>query len=155
MKRGLLIVLGFVALTLLLSLVWEEYGLRVAYGRFLRQTGRPLFDLLGLEGVRIMGLRTRYINWIPFVGLLAVTPGLDLRRRALGLAIGFFVFWATHLALNLTQVRGAGQLSLVPLLLSDALPFLLWLLIAHPVVRPWLASAFDPPDDSKPSAGEP
>ncbi len=147
MKRFLLVVAGFFALTLLLAVVWEEGGGRIAYGRFLKQSGRPIFDLLGLDGVRIMGLRTRYINWIPFVGLVAVTPGLTLRRRTLGLAVGLVTLWATHLALNVTQVRGAGQLSLVPLLLSDALPFLLWLFVAHPVVRPWLASALEAPRD--------
>lgn len=141
MKRPALVVLGFVAITLVLAWSWEEAGLRISYARFLKTTGRPILDLVGLEDVRIVGGRLRYINWIPFVGLMLVTPGLTVRRRGAGPAIGLVALYASHLLINVTQRGGAPQIPLVPSLVSDTLPFLLWLAAAHPVVRTWFASA--------------
>ena len=141
MKRALLVALGFASITLFLAWSWEEAGLRMAYGRFLRLTGRPILDLIGLDGVRLVNGRLRYINWIPFVGLMLVTPGLTWRRRGSGLVAGLVVLYASHLLINATHRAGARQLPLFPSLVSDALPFLLWLAAAHPVVRDWFAGS--------------
>jgi len=141
MKRTLLVVAGFIVTTLVLAWGWEEAGLRDGYARFLETTGRPLLDSIGLDDVRIVGERMRYINWIPFVGLMLVTPGLSWRRRGTGLGLGLVALYASHLLLNATHVGRAGQIPLVPSLVSDTLPFLLWLAGAHPAVRSWFTSA--------------
>ncbi len=141
MRRALLVVAGFVAITLVLAWGWEEAGLRISYARFLKTTGRPLLDLIGLDDVRIVGGRIRYINWIPFVGLMLVTPGLTWRRRGTGLGLGLVALYVSHLLLNATQAGNAGQIPLVPSLVSDTLPFLLWVAAAHPVLRGWFATA--------------
>ena len=151
MRRTLLVVAGFVAITLLLAWCWEEAGLRVSYARFIKTTGRPLLDLIGFDDVRIVGGRTRYINWIPFVGLMLVTPGLSLRRRGAGLGFGLVVLYVSHLLLNATQIGNARQVPLVPSLVSDTLPFLLWLAAAHPVVRTWFATALATALDPEPA----
>ncbi len=134
MKRLILPILGFLVITLALSFYWEEAGGRQAYAVFLKTKGAGLLDVLGIEGVRVAGGRIRYINWIPFVGLMLVTPGLTLKRRFLGLVIGLVVLFATHLGLNATQVRGEPQLPLVPSLVSDTLPFLIWIIAAFPAL---------------------
>ncbi|MBB82656.1 MAG: hypothetical protein CL931_02440 [Deltaproteobacteria bacterium] len=140
MKRALL-VLGFVAITIALTFLWEESG-RVTYGRFLKAVAPPIYDLFGVGDARVGAFRQRYINWVPFVGLMLVTPGLAWRRRLGGLAGGLVLLFAGHLALNLTErVHKAAQLPFVPSLVSDALPFLLWVLFAWPVVSRWFASA--------------
>ena len=74
MKRALL-VLGFVAITIALTFFWEESG-RVTYGRFLKAVAPPIYDLFGVGDARVGAFRQRYINWVPFVGLMLVTPGL-------------------------------------------------------------------------------
>ena len=144
MKRLILPVLVFIMITLALSFYWEEAGGRQAYAVFLKTKGAGLLDALGIEGVRVAGGRLRYINWIPFVGLMLATPSLTLSRRLVGLAVGLVVLFATHLGLNATQVRGAPQLPLVPSLVSDTLPFLLWIVAAFPALSQLFENAQSP-----------
>ncbi|MFO0688037.1 MAG: hypothetical protein U0900_04975 [Myxococcota bacterium] len=145
MSQRLLRVAAFVAITLLLTFLWDEGG-RVAYGRFLKTVAPPIYDLLGFDGARVGAFRQRYVNVVPFVGLVLVTPGLPARRRLVGLVIGLFVLFCGHLALNLTEVgRGrARHLPILPSLLSDTLPFLVWLGVAAPVLTRWLPGPRDP-----------
>ncbi len=44
-----------------------------------------------------------------------VTPGLSGRRRALGLAIGVFLLFCGHLALNLTEIGQGNAVSIIPI----------------------------------------
>jgi hypothetical protein len=119
----------FVCVTLALTWLWEEGG-------------------------RVGAFRQRYVNFVPFVGLVVATPGLPLRRRLLGLAAGIFLLFVGHLALNLTEV-GEGRsrhLSLLPSLVSDTLPFVLWLWVAAPALSErWLASPTAIARDSTPT----
>lgn len=141
MRRAIAVVLGFLVVTIALTWFWEESG-RLLYGRFLRNVAPPIYDAIGFDGARVGAFRQRYINWVPFVGLMVATPGLSWRRRLGGLAGGLFLLFAGHLALNLTErVHKAAQLPFVPSLVSDALPFVLWILFAWPVVSSWFGSA--------------
>lgn len=131
----LLRVVVFVGVTLALTWLWEEGG-RVAYGRFLKTVAPSIYDFFGFEGARVGAFRQRYVNFVPFVGLVVATPGLPWRRRLFGLAAGIFLLFVGHLALNLTEV-GQGRsrhLPLVPSLVSDTLPFVLWLWVAAPAL---------------------
>jgi len=142
MNKALLRILAFAAITLLLTWLWEEGG-RLQYGHFLKRVAPPIYDALGFEGARVGAFRQRYVNFIPFVGLVLVTPRLSLRRRVLGLALGLFALLCGHLALNLTET-GTGRarhLPLVPSLVSDTLPFLVWLVVAAPALAHWLPAA--------------
>ena len=141
MSKLLLRVAAFVAITLLLTWLWNEGG-RVAYGRFLKAVAPPIYDLLGFDGARVGAFRQRYVNFVPFIGLVLVTPGLSRRRRILGLGIGLFVLFCGHLALNLTEVgRGrARHLPILPSLVSDTLPLLVWLGVAAPVLARFLGA---------------
>ena len=141
MKRGVLVVVAFVLVTIGLTWFWEEGGRR-QYGLFLKTVAPPIYDAIGFGDARVGAFRQRYINWVPFVGLMLVTPGLAWRRRAVGLFGGLGLLFVGHLALNLTErVHKAAQLPFVPSLLSDALPFVLWILFAWPVVSGWFAAA--------------
>lgn len=152
MSKRLLRVAAFVAITLLLTWLWNEGG-RMAYGRFLKAVAPPIYDLLGFDGARVGAFRQRYVNFVPFIGLVLVTPGLSWKRRLLGLAIGLVVLFCGHLALNLTEVgRGrARHLPILPSLVSDTLPFLVWLGVAAPM----LARYFDGPKKSEPPEATP
>ena len=134
MKKALLVIIGFVIVSIGLTWVWNEW-LRLAYAHFLNLVAPPIYDLVGFEGARVGALRQRYVNFVPFVSLVLVTPGLTLPRRLLGLALGIPTIFVSHLALNLTERLQPGQsLPLVSSLISDAFPFVVWLLVAYPVV---------------------
>ena len=154
MKRGILIVAAFIFVTVALTYFWEEGG-RLNYGRFLKTVAPTIYDALGVGDARVGALRQRYINWIPFVGLVAVTPGLALRRRLLGLLGGLGLLFVGHLALNLTErVHKAAHLPFVPSLVSDALPFLLWIIVAWPVIADWFAETISALPEPTPAPPE-
>jgi hypothetical protein len=150
MRKILLRVAAFALITLLLTWLWGEGG-QVLYGRFLKLVAPSIYDFFGFEGARVGTLRQRYVNFVPFIGLLLVTPALSVRRRTIGLAVGLFVLFCSHLALNLTESGsgGARHLPVVPSLVSDTLPFLVWLVIAAPALAHWLPGA----PDSEPVRG--
>ena len=150
MKKAILVILAFAVITIGLTWMWTHGG-RNLYGQFLKLIAPPIYDLIGFDGARVGAFRQRYINFIPFIGLVLVTPGIALRRRALGLAGGLVALSVGHLALNLTDggTRGA-HLPFVPSIVSDALPLLLWVIVAYPVISDWFATALVPPETSEP-----
>lgn len=148
MTKTLLRIAAFAVVTLCLTWLWDEGG-RVLYGRFLKTVAPSIYDVFGFEGARVGAFRQRYVNFVPFVGLVLVTPHLSARRRALGLGLGLFALFLGHLALNLTEI-GTGRarhLPIVPSLVSDTLPFIVWLVVAAPALAHWL-----PGDPVSPSA---
>ena len=146
--RIVLVVCAFVAITSLLTGFWIAWG-REHYGYFLKAVAPPLYEAIGFGDARVGAFRQRYINFVPFVGLLLVTPGIQLRRRLTGLSFGIFVLFVGHLALNLTErgQAGAKHLPFVPSLVSDTLPFILWLIVVYPVISGWFASVVTPEMD--------
>lgn len=132
MKRALLVGLAFLLVTLPATWLWLEWG-QQAYGSVFGPTARTLYDLLGLDGIPVKRERLRYINLVPFVGLMLVTPGLPLRRRLGGLAVGLLLLFASHLLLNAlgSSIPGGTRLPTTAAIVSDALPFVLWVAIAR------------------------
>lgn len=138
MKRALVVVLSFAVVSLGLLWLWSEW-LRAGYGQLFFAVARPLYDFLGFEEAPVVAFRQRYINFVPFVSLLLVTPGLSVRRRTLGLVFGLLFIFVCHLGLNLTAILQPGPaLPIVPSIVSDALPFLVWIVIAYPVLAKFL-----------------
>ncbi|MAG33957.1 MAG: hypothetical protein CL908_24010 [Deltaproteobacteria bacterium] len=134
MKKGVLVVIGFCLVTVVLTWFWGEWG-RLAYGKLLKQVAPPIYELIGFGDARVGAFRQRYINFVPFVGLMIVTAGITMGRRLIGLAAGLFALFVSHLALNLTEmISPQRQLPFVPSLVSDALPFLVWVVVAYPAL---------------------
>jgi hypothetical protein len=101
-----------------------------------------LYGLMGLSHVPIVGTRLRYINYVPFVGLMLVTPGLSIRRRLGSPGLGLALLCVSHLLLNATVLLSPEDLRRLPRaasIVSDALPFLLWVGIAREPIRRVLA----------------
>lgn len=147
MKRGALILIGFVAISIGLTWFWNEWA-QAQYALLFRTVGYPLYELLGFGNARVVGFRERYINFVPFISLLLVTPGLTLRRRSIGFALGLVFIFACHLALNLTELIQPGRsLPIVASVLSDALPFLVWTVIAYPVLTKFFVDTSQPETD--------
>lgn len=134
MKQGILVFLAFFVVSIGLTWVWNEW-LSDLYGELFKAVALRLHGFLGFGSAPIAPYRTRYINFVPFVSLVLVTPGIALRRRAAGLVLGVIALFVSHLVLNLSAYFSPGSaLPIVPALFSDALPFVLWLAVAYPAL---------------------
>lgn len=168
-KRPLLgLLLKFVAITLPLTWLWMNGG-QDAYFSFYMDLVRPILRGLGVTSFSPGLVRDRMIGFVPFLALMLVTPQLTPRRRFGGIAIGVGVLFVSHIALTYwawaTFVRdGATNQSMMryfpALIVSDALPFLLWAVFANRllselIARVLPASAFGPQATSQPAASVP
>ncbi len=156
MKRALIVVLAFGLVSVALTFLWNEWG-RDAYATLFKFVARPVYDAIGFSAARVGAYRDRYINFVPFVSLVLVTPGIGFRRRSIGLGLGLVTIFVSHLALNLTEGLHPGpSLPVVPAIFSDAFPFLLWVAVAYPVVVRFFPSTPEGPvgvgDDSNSGA---
>ena len=138
-RNPYLITLKLVLLSVGLSWLWLSEG-KYVYAQFFGSVARPFFDLIDKPDV-VIAFRDRFINLIPFLVLMAVTPGLSVRRRSVGTLLGLVVLVCGHLALtwlaSITPRPGTGgftmnafTIRLAAMLFSDSLPFLLWAIIA-------------------------
>ena len=129
MKQTLLFLAKFVALTAPLTWLWQVWG-RDAYAASYSPVAHSIYSFLGFDDISAPG-RERFINYIPFLTLMILTPRLSPRRRLVGIALGMVALFCLHIAINLTHVPGEHALPIGMSLFLDASPFLLWVLIAH------------------------
>ena len=147
--RLFLAVLLFLVLTVPLTWLWVE-GIQDSYTRFLEATAGPLLEALGVGSVAESPAQKRFISYVPFAVLMAITPRLSLRRRALGFGVGVLLIFCVHVALVLAEdfARSGGRptedvfSTVFPAaMFADAFPFILWAVIAHRVLRDVLGRA--------------
>ena len=133
MKPALLFLAKFVCLTAPFVWLWQVGG-RSAYYTLYNPIATAVYEWLGFEGVAAPG-RDRYINLIPFLALMVLTPNLSTRRRLGGTAIGLVILFTMHIAVNPTANPVTLRLPWPVSLALDAAPFFLWIVIANEFVR--------------------
>jgi hypothetical protein len=160
--RWLLTLLKIVAVSAPLTWLWIEWG-REAYGRLFLQLALPIYGLFGLTDVVPEGARDRFINYLPFLILMLITPRLSVRRRVLGTLAGFVVIFVVHLvfvyvASTAVDARSPimtshGFMRIVPAnAVSDSVPFVLWVFIAKDFVWESVAKVIAPATSADPAA---
>ena len=125
--------------------LWWETGGREAYGRLFIWLAERIFGLFGFDDV-LLGARERFINLVPFLALMAATPGLSARRRFGGAAAGVMALFVAHLVASFMVGWRSQVLITFPLAIAvvlDVLPLVLWLYIARDVLAEWLG----PPEE--------
>ncbi len=132
MKPALLFLAKFVCLTVPFVWLWQVGGVYV-YQALYSPIADMIYGWLGFEGVATPA-RDRYINLIPFVALMVLTPKLSIRRRLGGTAIGLLLLFLMHIAVNLTANPATLRLPRWSSLILDAAPFFLWVIIANEFV---------------------
>ena len=153
--RLLLTLLKIVAVSAPLTWLWIKWG-RDAYGVLFAKLALPIYGLLGLTDLVPTGARDRFINYLPFLILMLVTPRLSWQRRIVGTAIGFLAIFLAHLAFvyvassalqpGSTAMSPRGFVRIVPAnVVSDAIPFVLWVIIAREFVWESVAKVFASP----------
>ena len=137
MKPTLLFLAKFVCLTAPLIWLWLAGGLNV-YHSLYSPIASAIYEWLGFEGVATP-VRTRYINFVPFLALMVLTPNLSTRRRLGGTAIGLLILFSMHIAVNLTASPPPAYRLPRPVELAlDAAPFFLWFVIANEFLRDFI-----------------
>lgn len=139
MKATLLFLVKFVCLTAPFVWLWQVGGLK-AYHALYSPIADVIYGWLGFEGIATPA-RDRYINLIPFVALMVLTPKLSTRRRLGGIAIGLVILLLTHIAVNLMANPVTLRLPRRFSLILDAAPFFLWVIIANEFVRDFMRRA--------------
>jgi hypothetical protein len=156
--RLLLLLFLFFAISIPLAWLWREWGV-LRYVTFLLEVLRALHGALGwpFTGKGVGGLSLRFIQHVPFLVLVFITPGLSWRRRVLGAMIGSAVITGMHLLvitfMSAAFLAGRGAVFKVfPLILvMDGLPLLVWVVVARDFLRaivPGLGE--EPPDGDGP-----
>ena len=157
-----LVLLRIVALSVPLTWLLIEWR-REAYGTLFLELAMPIYGFLGLTSVVPEGARDRFINYLPFLILMLITPRLTLTRRAVGTLVGFVVIFAAHLVFvyvadpelgESTAMTRSRFIRIVPAnTMSDSLPFVLWVLIAREFVWEKVGGVFSTSEPS-PGGGE-
>ena len=136
MKPTLLFLAKFICLPAPLIWLWQAGGLKV-YHILYSPIASAIYEGLGFEGVATP-VRARYINFIPFLALMVLTPNLSIRRRLGGTAIGLLIIFSMHIAVNLTANPETLRLPRPVSLSLDAAPFFLWFIIANEFLRDFM-----------------
>lgn len=143
MKRILLLLLEFVALTVPLTWAWETWA-NDAYGRLLFEILDSLYRTIGGKHAGHSPAGLRFVSYVPFLVLVAITPLMSLRRRLWGGLFGCFAIFVSHLGMLLISdaaytAYGPGTDAVARvfpfLLLTDGLPLLIWFILARDLLR--------------------
>ena len=156
--RLLLTLLKIVVLSVPLTWLWIEWG-REAYGALFAKLALPIYGLVGLTDLVPSGARDRFINYLPFLILMLITPRLSLKRRLVGIAAGFLVIFAVHVVFvyvastavdpRTSGITSHGFMRIVPAnALSDAIPFALWVFIAKDFVWEKISRVLGPASEA-------
>ena len=150
-SRALVFAAKFILVSVPLTWIWIEWG-RWAYAPIFMAVSGPIYDFLGIETFQ-GGVRERYINYIPFLVLMVVTPRLGWTRRIGGLLGGCLVIFVFQIAFNgwvqvafpggARTAEGGFSLYFPAILFSDALPLILWALICQDFVSNAASEAFE------------
>lgn len=161
-RRLLVLLLLFFGLTLPLSWLWLEWGEGI-YARLLFAILDPVYAAIGLRHQRGGPVAPRLVSVVSFVVLMAITPGMGLRRRLVGTLVGLAVILGFHLLL-FTLVDSAyaafgrtrrALTKIVPfLLINDGIPFLVWVFFARGFLRRLVPGFAEPAEGSPDEPGE-
>ena len=150
--RPLFIFLEFVVLSVALTWLWMAWA-QEAYTLFFEWLAGPVLRAIGIGSVADSPAAKRFISYVPFLVLMVITPSMNLRRRLTGTAVGVLLIFLCHVGVvaveHLAQTRHrptSDPFSTVfpAAMFTDALPFLLWAIIAKDFVRETFARAFSP-----------
>ena len=143
MRRTLRLLAEFLLLTIPLAWVWLRWG-HDAYTSLILSVIDPLYEWLGATHVRRGPAAPRFISYVPFLVLMAITPRISDRRRIWGTVFGSLVIFCSHVVILYVADRaytqnsdsGAAVAQLFPfLLVTDGLPLMIWFVLARDFLR--------------------
>lgn len=143
MTRILRLLAEFLLLTIPLTWAWLRWG-NDAYTSLIFWVVDPLYEFLGATHVKRGPTGHRFISYVPFLVLMAITPRIPDRRRIWGTLVGSVLIFCSHVVMLYVSDRAYSQhgedgravAQLFPfLLVTDGLPLLLWFVLARDFLR--------------------
>jgi len=151
--------LKFLAVTLPLTWWWMNGGQDTYWQHVYKPYAFPVLGWLGVTTFPPSVVRDRLMNFLPFLALMVSTPGMTLalrvKRSLIGLGLIFvgqiaLGYWA-HVAYHGRGPEQESAATFFPALVaSDALPFVLWALMAREFVSSLAASVLPPAPPARP-----
>jgi hypothetical protein len=147
-KRLWLLILEFFAITIPAAWLWIEWG-RTAYLKFFLKLATPILMILGVTEFQPRLVQEHFLNYVPFLVLMVITPELTIRRRIIGTIVGFVIILFDHIGLvsmafiaysNYGLTAKSFSTLFPALLFSDSLPFILWAIIASSYLKKAVAA---------------
>ncbi len=141
-----------VTLILMITSVWEfwiEWG-RTVYLKLFVTVAEPAFLFIGVNELKPQLVIDHFINYVPFIVLMVITPKLSVKRRVVGIAAGIVMLFIGHIGLmslayaatsNYGLTQKAFSVLFPGFLVNDSLPFILWAIIASGWLKEVIASA--------------
>jgi hypothetical protein len=151
-KSLLLRLLEFIAITGPLTWWWMHGG-QEAYWDFFIWVARDILAMMGVTGFPPSAVRERFMNIVPFVGLILATPRLVLTERLWGLFLGcLLIFWGqivlawwAFICFGSDGMTPEARMRFFPgEMLSDALPLIVWAVFANRFLSELLANVVGP-----------
>jgi len=148
-RRFLLLTLEFLLITVTLGWAWIEWG-RTYYLKVFVKLATPIFILIGVTELKAQLVIDHFINYVPFLVLMVITPSLTMKRRVIGTAIGFVIIFFGHILLasvafvassKYGQSQEAFSTLFPAFLFNDSLPFILWAIISAGYLKTVVAGA--------------
>ena len=141
--------LELIALTVPLTWLWVAWG-QAAYEAAFAEVAEPLLRPLGITAVAESPAQKRFVNYVPFLVLMLVTPGLPPARRAGGILLGVPLIFLCHVGLVAVEVfshtryrptQDSFSTVFPAAMFADAFPFILWAIFAKEFVRNLISRA--------------
>jgi len=152
------ILIEFVVLTVPLTWLWVMWAQDAYVALFIRAAD-PILAWFGIEQLAHSPAEERFVNYVPFLVLMVITPGLSLRRRLGGIGIGFLLIFLCHIGVVAVEHLAHTKHRLTPdpfstvfpaAMFTDAFPFILWAILANRFVRQMFARVIPSPQGDAP-----
>ena len=148
-EKFLPFILKFSLFSLILFALWYWKG-EYYYFLFFDYLVPPILNLLGIDLIVLPFLTSLFYNYLPFISLLLIIPGIKSQKIVKKLLLGLFLIflWQILIAeiffliygLSENPSKAGSTVSLCLYFLNWCIPFVLWLILARKSLYAWFTS---------------
>ena len=148
-EKFLPFIVKFSLFSLILFTLWYWKG-EYYYFLFFDYLVPSILNLLGMDLIVLPFLTSLFYNYLPFISLLLIIPGIKSQKIVKKLLLGLFLIflWQILIAeiffliygLSENPSKAGSTVSLCLYFLNWCIPFVLWLILARKSLYAWFTS---------------